>query len=215
MGLLHSRGGLLSHFGASGVLPWYLSTGALPVAAYQPKGAASLAASYVNLANPGTYDAAPGVAPTLGANGWAFNGSTQYLTTGITADLSWSILARVTGVNDANGFIFGYYVGAASAFGVRPRYLNNRAYFNGLTLSVSGGITSGVVGFAGKAAYLDGAADGTIGAGGAANAYTVEIGRSNGTANLYLSATVVALAIYSTTLSAGNVATLTTRMAAL
>ena len=34
--------------------------------AYQPKGAASLAASYFNLANPGTYNAAPGTAPSLG-----------------------------------------------------------------------------------------------------------------------------------------------------
>jgi len=44
---------------ASGVEPWWLSGGiaaANCVAAYQPKGAASLEASYVNLANPGTYN---------------------------------------------------------------------------------------------------------------------------------------------------------------
>lgn len=64
---------------------WWVVPGKTCVAAYQPIGAASLAASYVNLANPGTYDAAPGVAPTwASATGWTFNGSTQYLTTGIT-----------------------------------------------------------------------------------------------------------------------------------
>lgn len=64
---------------------WWLAGGASGcVAAYQPKGAASLAASYVNLANPGTYDAAPGVAPTL-SSGWVFNGSTQYLLSNIPA----------------------------------------------------------------------------------------------------------------------------------
>lgn len=50
--------------------PWYLAGGApTPIAVYQPKGAASLAASYVNLANPGTYDAAADV-PGYGAPTW-------------------------------------------------------------------------------------------------------------------------------------------------
>ncbi len=42
---------------------WWDNNGAISgcVAAYQPKGAADLAASYVNLANSGTYNAAPGV----------------------------------------------------------------------------------------------------------------------------------------------------------
>ncbi len=64
---------------------WWLSGGisaANCIAAYQPKGAADLAASYVNLANPGTYNAAPGVAPTwAAADGWTFGG-TNYLLCG-------------------------------------------------------------------------------------------------------------------------------------
>lgn len=66
-------------------LPWYRAGGAsLPVAAYQPKGAASLAASYTNLANPGTYDAAPGTAPSFNtATGWTFDRSLgQFLSIG-------------------------------------------------------------------------------------------------------------------------------------
>jgi hypothetical protein len=60
---------------------WWLAGGIHPsqvVAAYQPKGAVDLAASYINLANPGTNDATVGIAPTLDG-GWVFNGSTQYL----------------------------------------------------------------------------------------------------------------------------------------
>ena len=62
---------------------WWLSGGisaANAILAYQAKGAASYAASLVNLANPGTYDAYAGSAPTWAAGtGWVFNGSTQYL----------------------------------------------------------------------------------------------------------------------------------------
>jgi len=66
-----------------GGLDWWLSGGisaANAILAYQAKGAASYAASLVNLANPGTYDAYAGSAPTWAAGtGWTFNGSTQYL----------------------------------------------------------------------------------------------------------------------------------------
>lgn len=44
---------------AAAAVPWYLAGGvsaANCIAAYQPKGASSLEASYVNLANPGTYN---------------------------------------------------------------------------------------------------------------------------------------------------------------
>lgn len=57
---------------------WWTDTG-IPadqfIAVYQPKGAASLAASYVNLANPGTYDLAqtnPLHPVQLVADGWNF-----------------------------------------------------------------------------------------------------------------------------------------------
>src|SRR4030042_426783 len=67
-------------------IPWYLS-GSIPrancIAAYQPKGADSYAASKVNIANPGTYNLSDGAAfPTwAAATGWTFAAaSLQYLT---------------------------------------------------------------------------------------------------------------------------------------
>ena len=97
---------------AAAAVPWYLAGGApAPIAAYQPKGAASLAASYVNLANPGTYDAAPGVAPThASATGWTFNGNTQYLTTNVaTSGSAWSIVLRYAHLLGVDRGICGTY----------------------------------------------------------------------------------------------------------
>lgn len=66
------------------VAPWYLPNGIVlsdVVAAYAAKGAASYAASKINLANPGTYDCVDtGHAPDWDAvNGWKFDGIGQYL----------------------------------------------------------------------------------------------------------------------------------------
>ena len=83
---------------------WWDADGTISgcVAAYQPIGAASLAASYSNLQNPGTYDAAPGTAPTfLAATGWTFNAATpQYLNTGVVpSSLNWTVIVRYSGNN--------------------------------------------------------------------------------------------------------------------
>jgi hypothetical protein len=84
--------------------PWYLAGGVLPyecVAAYQPIGAANLAASLINLANPGVYNAAAGVLPTFDpSTGWTFNGS-QYLNTGIIPSGSRSLIMKSKRLGDA------------------------------------------------------------------------------------------------------------------
>lgn len=53
---------LVPHWGGGAPpIPWYLAGGApTPVGAYQAKGAASYAASLVNLANPGINDLTEG-----------------------------------------------------------------------------------------------------------------------------------------------------------
>jgi hypothetical protein len=79
----------LSLFGDAGeASAWYLAGGVDPancIAAYQAKGAASYAASKVNLANPGTWDLSEIIAPTWNAlTGWTFDGATTLLDTGLT-----------------------------------------------------------------------------------------------------------------------------------
>lgn len=103
--------------------PWWLAGGvsaANAIVAYQPIGAANLAGSYINLANAGTHNAAPGVAPTFDAStGWTFNG-TQYLTTTITPNDSPSIIIRYSNSLAFGGPIlgaeFGYHRIVPSGF---------------------------------------------------------------------------------------------------
>jgi hypothetical protein len=77
---------------------WWTVPGKTCVAAYQPMGATNLSGSYVNIADPGTHDTEPGVAPTWSVeDGWIFNGSTQYLTTDVVPTNAYSFAVRFTG----------------------------------------------------------------------------------------------------------------------
>ena len=97
----------------SAAVPWWLSGGiaaANCIAAYQPKGAASLAASYVNLASPGTYNLTipPGMtAPTWDTSyGWLGNG--KCLDTGIVPDpATMSAVARFADTAEVETQLFG------------------------------------------------------------------------------------------------------------
>lgn len=80
---------------------WWLTSTVLTgdcVAAYRAIGAPNYAASLLNLNSPGTNDASTGIAPTwAAADGWTFNGSTQYLTTTITPTGDYTAIVRVAG----------------------------------------------------------------------------------------------------------------------
>ncbi|MBP9759242.1 hypothetical protein KBD45_06100, partial [Candidatus Dojkabacteria bacterium] len=147
-------------------IPWYKVGGASGVvAAYQPIGATDLANSYVNKANPGTYNASPGVAPTWdAANGWIFNGTTQYLQNGIVPQFNqtWSVVAKMTGSVDIYGTRW--------SFGVRGpsgglEYISNSGcgtsyYANGSSVGCVGGMIpfpgNTVVGIAAQNLYYNG-----------------------------------------------------------
>jgi len=144
---------------------WWDAGGApTPIAVYQMKGAASLAASYVNLINPGTYDAAPGVAPTWDStNGQIYNGTTQYLITGINQAQNMTVIIRCSNLTTTDGVIFGSrgdprlyvqntttnvfnwgtgYLGGTTGGGVYA-LANNNAYFNSTSLGTTFGTWSG------------------------------------------------------------------------
>ena len=213
----------MSAWPAAGANWWEPSTGSYTVvAAYQAKGAASLAASYVNLANPGTYDAAPGTAPAFDTStGWTFNGTTnnRYLTTGIIPNSSYTVLIRFSNVTTA-----GALIGTSSGeFGEAPLYVlrqetANRNWYNNGDYYQSSTWSSGVMCAAGKTAYKDGTSQGTISGGSNTYSYQFTIGARN-MINLgrdqYFGGDIQAVAIYSTTLDATQVAEITTNMAAL
>ena len=201
---------------------WWIVAGKTCVAAYQPKGAASLAASYTNLQNPGTYNAAPGVAPTWAAGtGWTFNGSTQYLDTGVipAADQSWSLLVRYSGAVQSDFARFGCLNSGSARFFLYPYTTSSSGtgYGHGGYLLVPVSDTSGVIGFAGNQPYRNGATHGgTIGTG-AGTPIAFSIGAVNNTSVIgdYWNGTIEAIAIYDTTLTAPQVAAVSTAMAAL
>lgn len=200
---------------------WWSVPGQTCVAAYKAIGATDLAASYVNLANPGTYNAAPGVAPTLSAGGWTFDG-TQWLATGIApTTLDWTLIVRFSGCSAALSALAGSY---RSFSGRYPgMYIYNRvsakvSYAQDSAISVSPAISDGILAVAGAYGYRNGAIDST-----AISPYEyaanlqIYIGAHNfnSIAADILTGTIAAIAIYSTTLSAADVAALTARMAAL
>ena len=201
---------------------WWEVTGKTCVVAYQPKGAADLAASYVNLANPGVNNAAPGTAPTFDAvTGWEFvAASATYLSTGVVPANGYSMIVRFS-----NGPTTGLYwlCGVDSASNARfylsPRFNDNCIYGSGGLSSVAPHITTGVLAVAGQYGYRNGVLNtGAIVAWSIAQANPIFIGAVcdiAGTPAYHISAKVQALAIYSDTLSGPEVAALTTIMAAL
>lgn len=203
---------------------WWSAGGASgAVVAYQPRGAASLAGSYINLANPGTNNAAPGVAPTWDAvNGWVFNGTTQYLVTGVTPanDQTWSMLIQFT-----NGPALGprALAGSVTTGTTTFRVLiaattGNVAYSNGGTLVVAPNITAGNLGIAGNRGYRNGVAEGAnIVAWGGGAAASIYIGcfNSNGATSSFTNANIQASVVYNNVLTAGQALAVANRMAAL
>ena len=212
--------------GSADTLPaWAMAGGApRPIACYQPKGAASLAASYVNLATPGTFNAAPGVAPTFAsATGWTFDGSTQYLDTGIVpTTTTWSMIIRFSGWTSYGNapVVAGAAITASSRFFTLTQYTDNKIYYgDGNFVGVTPSMSAGVIAVAGLTAYRNGSADGTIASTVAVQPPTIYVGARHDTAaptvRQYAAASVQSIVIYSATLTSGQVAAVTAAMAAL
>ena len=207
---------------ARAVAPWWRAGGAPePVAVYQPIGAASLAASYVNLANPGVFDAAPGVAPDFDAAiGWIDPNGTRWLDTGIVIDAvsTWSVFIRFVrgdvgfrqmfgAVNALNqGFAIDVGRDSDTRFGFR-----NCGYSGG-----PGGNSpaSGVVAIAGNQAYFNGVDAGIVIPAGTAPTLSLRLMGMAGVANNFLGSKQ-AVAIYDTALTASKVAAVSAAMAAV
>lgn len=198
---------------------WWNLNGAITscVGAYQAIGAADLAASYVNLVNPGTYNITnAGNAPTWNAeSGWNFVAATQSkLLTGIApgaASRSWSMIIRYSSAS-TDGVLMGY--SSSSYFFIQPLRTGGVGYYNGTDgVTVSPQLAGGVLAIAGTKGYRDGTFDGNL-AGNAGSILNIGVGWNGWNSN-YITAKVQAVAIFNEALSAEQIATLTTRMNAL
>lgn len=190
---------------------WWNLDGAITscVAAYQPIGAASYAASKSNLFNPGTLDAIDGAAyPTWeSATGWSFlAASSQYLATGITTSTLYSYLILFT--NAASGV---YTMFGTDAHRLMPNR-NNLVYYANTTKAP--GMTSGVLALAGITGYRNGVAEATVGE---TTSRAALIGAQNNEtgAVAFWTGNIQAVAIFSAVLTAEQVAALTNAMNAL
>jgi hypothetical protein len=191
-------------------------------AAYQPKLAANLAASYIDLSGNGN-NCAPGVAPAWDAvNGWRFNGINHWLDTFFQPqnDQTQSLIVQYT--NFVNGgahhTISGVQQGDrfeidAAVFG------NNHRYANGGFVQINVATPpNGNYCVAGNQGYQNGAPDGAPigGYGGAININTY-IGAVNnfGAAARFCQVDIQAYALYDCTLNAAQVAAVAAAMAAI
>lgn len=208
-------------------IPWYLSGGVAAAnckLAYKAIGAASLAASYVNLANPGTNDLTTSAAPTFAAaTGWKGDGATKFLETGYTPPVTQNIsfLIRYTSAG-TNEITFGLYGGGNNQIFAFPQLLGTKVeYQNGKALDVAPGLTSGVLGIAGLTAYRNGIAEPGNIAVGIPTSYaglTINIlrrFRAGGASDSYFSGYVQAFAFYDAVLTPAQMLAVSTAMANL
>jgi hypothetical protein len=199
--------------------PWYLK-GGIPAAncivVYQPKWATDLADSYINLANPGTYNAAPGVAPTFNTSyGWLFDGATKYLDTGYAVpDGNSTVLVQFSDVT--TGCLIGIFTSGTQRLELFPIVGATSAYSNGGFGALGTAYSSGNIGVAGQTGYKNGVSDGTfdgwVGGAGA----TLYIGaRNNSGADVFTDAKIQKVVIYNIILTPVQVLAVSTAMAKL
>jgi hypothetical protein len=214
---------------AGAAIPWYLTGGiaaANCIAAYQPKGAASLAASYSNLNNPGTNDAHTGTEPAWDTtNGWKFAAVSLHklLCDAVVGD-GWSMIVRFSNSIAASTTICGCYRDAAGNAGMlisnQPALVRG---FHGTTGNLASNAPTmaggaGVYAISLKNCYRGGVLEAAVIGAGSGTGYTgIAIGalRYNDTSFIqYANVYVQAFALYDTAIDS-YVAALSAAMAAL
>jgi hypothetical protein len=192
-------------------LQWFRAGGIAAVnakGAYSPFKAASLAASYVNEASPGTFDITTVAAPDWDAvAGWKFNGLSQYLKTGIIPvnDQSWSMIVKYTEYTTGSDTIAGLYESATKTFYLQLNGTSNKkiAGNGGTTVGISTTSALGTFTVAGNKKYFNGVNLGDpIGAGSGSITYDIWIGQLHySTDSGWFDGNVQAIAIYNKVLS--------------
>jgi lysophospholipase L1-like esterase len=199
---------------------WWLAGGINPlnaIAAFQPFGANSLAESYINLTSPGTHDAVMATSDPILIAGWKFLAS-GYLTTDIIPATGWSMICRYSNVLATGGCLAGEFK-AGAYFDLYPNQSGGSVvYGSGGNLTVTPELLEGDLCIAGNKGYRNGVAES-----GTASAWTVSADHgiyigcndSNGAKANAIQASIQALAIYNTTLSAAQVLAVHNALAAL
>lgn len=196
------------------------------LAAWQAKGAASYAASLLDLTGNGhTLVQRQGVVPWSSGRGWEFDNS-QSLDTMIVPDDGYSVLVQFSNValGPSNNDVL---IGLMDVFGgndycIHPFVSTNHVYrkADGIRVTRPGNITEGNMGMSGYDCYLDGAPDGAFAPSAYSYQHTMTVGggkrrQSDQLIGFFITADIIAVAIYDTVLSADDMATIAGNMAAL
>ena len=208
---------------------WWLSGGisAGDVAGvWKPYGAASLADSYLRIAGAsGNANLDPavvgsGVAPTWSSAGWVYNGTTQYLNTGIVPPntQAFSALVRFSNATLATRAI----IGAGDIGSGNQMFclvytwvsLNQVMYGNGGRVWATPALANGILGIAGAFGYRNGALEASIPAWGGASSQPIYIAAScnSGAAQYLMACNIQSLAFYSRTLTPAEILAVTNDM---
>lgn len=142
------------------------------VAAYQPVGAPSASRARWNMARGGDtrYAAAEGVLPAFNpANGWGFDGSSQYLKTILHPSEALTLLIQFTGAVNGDS-----YTGAYD-FKMFPNS-NGNCYFERSSSVVADAFSDGNIGMSGSQGYRNGLPYGSAVSGTAYDGYHILIG---------------------------------------
>lgn len=205
-------------------VPWWLAGGVAPancVGAYQAIGAASQAASYVNLANPGTNNLTAGADPPTwsAATGWNWFAAAgnRWLDTGLVPGVGWSMLIQYTDWANS-GFgneIMGCLDGGGKLFFLAIDAISISYNLGNRQIDRAPGLAVGNVGIVGDFGYRNGTADGAaLGSTWGAITTPIHIGQISSRAGC-VTANVRAVAIYNATLTPAQALAVATRMAAL
>ncbi len=200
---------------------WWTVTGATCIAAYQAKGASSIAIAKINLANPGTYDLTNNIVsvPSLSSAGWIFNGLNQGFETGIFPDQNTSVAIQFSGLT--GNILFGERTLWTDKFLIEHSGTGRYYEIGGENKVLpAGGLTSGnlIYSSTGKG-FLNGIQEATLN--------TTTVGTFTAIRDLYIGAynfisglqygdlTIQAFSLYSNSIPDGEISGLATRMQAL
>lgn len=194
---------------------WWLAGGisaANCIAAYQAKGAASYAASKVNLAGDDTYDLTTSTDPAWAADtGWTFGtGTGRYLLAGFsmtTQDLTIASRSNLTDYGDAGlGRLWSSNNNALRQY--ESTFINSSS-------ASEATIGEHIFILAGLELYKDGSKTDNLASGSTTTCGSMCIGNANHAGARGINGTIQAIAFYNTTITGAQISALNTAMAAL
>ena len=208
--------------GGAAAIPWWLSGGISAgdvQGAWRAIGVANYAVSLINLNNPGTDNLIEGVAPTWDTTtGWTGNALNMYLIAPDLDQATGTLLVRFSGaIIQGVTCPMGWNITSGRRFAIYPsRATDEHSYRLGnVEVEVAGRVSGGVQALSNKG-YLNGVPEtNTASFTNQTSSPFILARNNNGTPDLYFDGSVQAAVQYNRKLTDGEIAAVSTAMAAL